>query len=133
MRKEPNVKIERYRTIESRDCSGTNCGSFIYGQLRIIASDGGGWDHVSVSLADRCPTWAEMCEVKDLFFRDDEVVIQLHPAKANHINMHPFCLHLWRPQSQEERDALASKYGEYFAEWPTMWEIPVPPTEMVGF
>src|SRR5262245_54586743 len=26
------------------------------------------WDHVSVSLSHRCPTWDEMCWVKDLFF-----------------------------------------------------------------
>ena len=37
--------------------------------LRVLFSDGLGWDHVSVSLADRCPTWAEMCFIKDLFLR----------------------------------------------------------------
>jgi len=63
----------------------------------VIASDGGGWEHVSVSRQDRCPTWAEMCEVKDLFFGSDEWVLQYHPAASDYVNVHPFCLHLWRP------------------------------------
>lgn len=69
----------------------------------IIASNGGGWDHVSITpkTAERCPKWNEMCTVKDLFFKEDEEVMQLHPAKENHINNHPYCLHLWRPQKEK--------------------------------
>lgn len=69
-------------------------------QLRVIASWNGGWDHVSVSRPNRCPTWNEMDEVKRLFFRPEEVVMQLHPAEADYINRHPFTLHLWRPHDQ---------------------------------
>lgn len=65
--------------------------------LRIIASDGAGWEHVSISLRDRCPTWDEMCWVKDLFWDECDCVMQLHPPKAEWINCHPYCLHLWRP------------------------------------
>lgn len=57
------------------------------------------WEHVSVSLVnDRhdCPTWDEMCFIKDLFWEDDACVVQLHPAKAYYVNQHPGCLHLWR-------------------------------------
>lgn len=57
-----------------------------------------GWDHVSVSLPNRCPRWCEMQFVKDLFFKPEEVVIQYHVGKDDHINFHPYCLHLWRPQ-----------------------------------
>ena len=82
---------------------GLDGGAYViktpFGKLTVIASFGGGWDHVSVSKATRCPTWEEMCYVKDIFFNDDEVVIQYHPAKENYINNHPFCLHLWRPQN----------------------------------
>lgn len=65
--------------------------------LVVIAGAELGWEHVSVSLASRTPTWKEMCKVKDLFWPDDVPVMQLHPAKADHINLHPNCLHLWRP------------------------------------
>jgi hypothetical protein len=36
--------------------------------FKIIVGDDGGWDHVSVSLGKRTPTWDEMCWVKNLFF-----------------------------------------------------------------
>jgi hypothetical protein len=67
--------------------------------LRVIASHGMGWDHVSVSLPNRCPTWEEMSFIKHLFFKPDEVVMQLHVAQAAHINVHNYCLHLWRPHN----------------------------------
>lgn len=69
--------------------------------LRIISSTGlakaeEGWEHVSVSMVDRIPTWEDMCYVKGLFWTDEETVIQFHPPKSLHINCHPNCLHLWR-------------------------------------
>ncbi len=68
--------------------------------LRVIASLSYGWEHVSVSTAKRCPTWDEMCRVKDLFWDDEDVVMQLHPAKSQYVNTHPYTLHLWRPIHQ---------------------------------
>lgn len=65
--------------------------------LRVIAGVGDGWEHVSVSLPNRCPTWAEMCKIKELFWDEDDCVMQLHPPKEDWVNNHEFCLHLWRP------------------------------------
>lgn len=65
--------------------------------MTVVASDGLGWEHVSVSLRDRCPTWEEMCWVKSLFWDEEEVVIQYHHAKSQAVNYHPYCLHLWKP------------------------------------
>ena len=69
--------------------------------LRVISSTGMGWDHVSVSLENRCPNWREMCFIKDLFFDEEETVIQFHPKKSEYVNNHPYCLHPWRPQDFE--------------------------------
>jgi hypothetical protein len=84
----------------------TTTGKFIVrrgnARLTVIASDGGGWDHVSVSLPTRTPSWEEMCAIKDLFFEPTECVMQLHPPKDENISNHPYCLHLWRPQTAEE-------------------------------
>jgi len=79
--------------------------------LTIIFSDGMGWEHVSVSTPSRCPNWAEMCFVKNLFWAPDDVVMQLHPRESAYVNNHPFCLHLWRPKAAT---------------------IPEPPPELVG-
>lgn len=56
-----------------------------------------GWEHVSVSFVDRCPSWMEMSWIKEKFFKPEEVVMQLHVAESDHINVHPYVLHLWRP------------------------------------
>jgi len=68
--------------------------------LRIIASWGMGWDHVSVSRQNRCPNWDEMEQVAALFFEPTETAMQLHVPAADHISFHPFCLHWWRPQGR---------------------------------
>jgi hypothetical protein len=79
--------------------------------LMIIASSDLGWEHVSVSRRNRCPNWAEMSHIKDLFFGDGETVMQLRVPATDHVNDHPYCLHLWRPTKQD---------------------IPRPPAWMVG-
>jgi hypothetical protein len=58
------------------------------------------WEHVSVSGNRRVPNWQEMCFVKDLFWAEEECVMQLHPPKSEYVNCHPFCLHLWRSLEQ---------------------------------
>lgn len=104
------LEVHRRRDLERAHygCEGDDtCGLFIIrdiklkNALKVIASSGEGWDHVSVSLPHRCPTWDEMEHVKRLFFRDDETAMQLHVPPTDHINVHPFCLHLWRPQGVE--------------------------------
>lgn len=53
------------------------------------------WHHVSVSTSSRCPTWKEMCFIKELFF-GDVIVVQFHPLKKGYVNMAKNCLHLWK-------------------------------------
>lgn len=108
-------KVEKYRLTKSKLLKlrlnarmattkeqGHN-GAFLIpkktGSLLCIISDGMGWEHVSVSIhkRDRCPTWDEMCFVKDLFWGDDETVVQYHPRQQDYISQHEYCLHLWKP------------------------------------
>lgn len=77
-------------------------------RLAMIASDGMGWEHVSVhayrSLARiqlRTPNWREMCYVKDLCWDVEDLVIQFHPRKSEYVNNHEQVLHLWRPTDRE--------------------------------
>lgn len=102
--KQNNLEIEKYRDpLRGGDASFGNNGVFMIplkrGWLQVIASDGLSWDHVSVSTPSRCPTWDEMCMVKDLFFDKEETVVQYHPPKSEYVNYHPYCLHLWRHQA----------------------------------
>jgi hypothetical protein len=69
-------------------------------ELRCMAANGEGWDHVSVTASvPRCPSWAEMDAVKRIFFKPEEVAMQLHVTAADHISHHPYCLHIWRPHA----------------------------------
>jgi hypothetical protein len=56
------------------------------------------WDHVSVAPSKKriIPSWDDMCMIKDIFFKEDEAVIQIHPPKNQYVNNMPNCLHLWR-------------------------------------
>lgn len=81
-------------------------------RLCVQASNGGGWEHVSVSLEGlrRCPNWDEMCFVKSIFWEAEDCVVQFHPPESQYVN-NAEVLHLWR------------KIG---------FEFPTPPTLLVG-
>jgi len=69
--------------------------------LRVICTqekldDGNTWEHISVSRADRLPTWEEIVFVKEEFMGTDVEAIQAIPARKDYVNVHQFCLHIWR-------------------------------------
>ena len=118
---------EQYRltngSLASDESYGNN-GAFILPpmianrHLFVIASDGAGFEHVSVSCSAPVkgtklwiPTWVEMCHIKDLFWDPEDCVVQYHPPKSEYVNCHKGTLHLWRPIGVE---------------------IPRPPAWMVG-
>ena len=109
--KNQNIELENWRVIEGvfkSDSSYGMMGAFEIispidnGILCVIADDGkdSQWEHVSVSRKNRCPNWIEMCFVKDLFWDEEETVIQYHPPKSKYVNNHPFALHLWRSKKK---------------------------------
>ena len=79
----------------------------------IICTWDSGWEHVSIN-GRSTPTWDEMCRFKEMFWRNDEVVVQFHPAEADYVNNLEHCLHLWRPIEQY------------------VGKMPVPPAYLVG-
>jgi hypothetical protein len=83
-------------------------------ELKIMSSgpeDRTNWEHVSVSLENRPPNWAEMAFVCDLFWGPEECVVQYRPPHADYINNHPNCLHWFK--------------------W-TGGPFPMPPSHLVG-
>lgn len=112
----PNQFRIRTGAYGSHDSIG-NSGLFewgtLRGRIRVIASNGEGWEHVSVSFENRTPSWEEMCRVKDIFWDEEDAVMQIHPPKSQYVNFAKHCLHLWRPDRADLK-------------------IPLPPTWMVG-
>lgn len=102
MRLKPEVENYRIKKGPLGSPEGLTCGAFDIPfksyTLFAVVSNGkfDGWEHVSVSLKNRCPNWEEMCMVKDLFWDEEETVLQFHVPKSQHINNHPYCLHMWR-------------------------------------
>lgn len=80
------------------------------GYMHVIATSGEGWDHISVSRADRVPDYYEMKYIAELFLKSGEVAMQLYVPSKDHVNIHNNCLHWFRP---------------------TKKEIPLPPKEFV--
>lgn len=102
----------RMRNFDGSSLGDDTCGAFLVPvrnkhirdykrDLSVVASSGYGWEHVSVSHPKKTPTWDEMEFIKRMFFKPEETVMQLHVSVKNHINIHPYCLHLWRPTEVE--------------------------------
>lgn len=118
----PNEYRIRVGDFGTTDAYGNNGGFLIPSPTRkrrtfqVFASDGLGWEHISVCVRIgtgaevQTPLWEEMQYLKQLFWDAEDVVMQLHPAEKNYVNMAANVLHLWRPVGKE---------------------IPVPPVEMV--
>lgn len=72
----------------------------------LFGYDESGWQHVSVSPFKKSilPNWYEMCEVKDIFWRDYEEVIQFFPKKSEYVNVNKNCLHLWRNPKLDDKE-----------------------------
>ena len=69
------------------------------------------WEHLSVSMPNKCPSWEQMCFMKEQFWEDNEACVEYHPKKEDYVNNHNYCLHIWRPYNVE---------------------LPIPPSIMVG-
>lgn len=90
--------LAHYGSAGDETCGAFNvplpCGRMAH----VVASQGEGWDHVSVSLPDRCLMWEEMMFVKRAFFKRDEWAVEFHPPERENRSLHDYCLHLWRPR-----------------------------------
>lgn len=111
-------KILKTRNLTIKGRAGDNAigGSWydsISGKtLNFIFSNQLGWEHLSVSMPSRTPSWDQMCRMKDIFWDKDECCVQYHPKEEDYVNNHPHCLHIWKPVDIE---------------------LPTPPSILVGF
>jgi len=103
--------LERYRNKKGcfKSNEGDNFGLFFIpvtthkAPLKVICAPmDSEWQHVSVSLPNRCPSWSEMNYIKSLFWNDNETVVQFHPKKSEYVDNCKFCLHLWRHKDDHE-------------------------------
>lgn len=110
IKKTPNLFIEA--EAENDGMGGHYYDKYNNKNLNFIFSYQLGWEHLSVSMPNKTPSWEQMCMMKDIFWGEDEVCVEYHPRKEEYVNNHPHCLHIWKP-----RDV----------------EMPTPPSILVGF
>lgn len=110
IRKTPNLVIEA--ETENDGLGGKYYDRVNNKWLNFIFSYQMGWEHLSVSMPSKTPSWDQMCMMKDVFWNKDEACVQYHPKEEDYVNMHPHCLHIWKPTDQD---------------------LPTPPHILVGF
>ena len=80
--------------------------------FHVIVSDQYGWNHLAVTkmtadrktgkfdLANKQPTFQEMEGLKEMFFAEGSVVMQVHIPEKVWENKTPMTLHLWEPKPE---------------------------------
>ena len=146
MRPTPWLTVERHRLSGPMGGEyGWDAGAFAVPHpptavtLRVIASAGFGWEHVSVSLPNRTPNWREMEFVCRLFWTEDECVMQLHPPRSGRpaafrTRRWSGCCAMAEPARWLTREALANHVGvrvDYVARLVKAGKLP-PPSHHLG-
>lgn len=52
--------------------------------------------HVSISYADRDPSWTDIRQVRDAFFPQSVDTMMVLPRAEDYVNCHEHCFHLWQ-------------------------------------
>lgn len=110
IKKTPNLFIEA--ETKNDGMGGKYYDKYTGKWLNFIFSYQMGWEHLSVSMPSRTPTWEQMCIMKDIFWNKNEVCVEYHPREEDYVNNHKHCLHIWRPTHEP---------------------LPIPPSILVGF
>lgn len=110
IKKTPNLFIEA--ETKNDGMGGKYYDKYTGKWLNFIFSYQMGWEHLSVSMPSRTPTWDQMCIMKDIFWNKNEACVEYHPREEDYVNNHKHCLHIWRPTHEP---------------------LPTPPSILVGF
>jgi len=96
------ASAETFR-VNKFSCEGDGYGLFFIpsgseSPLRVLLSDGCGWDHVSIMHPDRPPTNQEVAAVRVMFWEREEIVVEYHDPLVFIPETPVTIRHLWCPQ-----------------------------------
>jgi len=81
-------------------------GAFKMGRCNIIITiETGDW-HLSISTPSESPTYEEIKKARYKYLPDNLVMAQIFPPKADFVNLHPYCHHLWEIGEYESEQKL---------------------------
>lgn len=76
-------------------------GKYVMGRCDVIVTiDDGRW-HLSISIPHCSPSYNEIKTARYMFIPDDVTMAQIFPPRAEFVNLHPFCHHLWEIKTDE--------------------------------
>jgi len=75
-------------------------GAFSKGECRVLITVDLGRKHLSISCANRYPTWDEIADARYHFIGNVDMALIL-PPKVDYVNFHPFTFHLWEIKDSE--------------------------------
>lgn len=79
---------------------------FKKGPLRVLISVDHGRHHMSISCADRNPTWEEIKEARYELLPLGKHFVMALPPPQHYVNQHPFTFHLWECLPEREKDLI---------------------------
>jgi hypothetical protein len=88
-------------------------GSIRAGDLEVLMTkdtkDGQTRIHMSVSHANRLPTWEEMKELREKYLPLNRDFIMFFPKIEDYVNIHPYCLHLVELKESDRLDKFVDR------------------------
>lgn len=101
--------LEKFRVVNGPMASTPEAGNngmfliphqkYAKDRFQVTCSDGMGWEVVSFTYykKNKTPTWDDSCYIKDLFWEEEEAVMQLHRPASLRVSERKFVIALMRP------------------------------------
>jgi len=74
--------------------------------MQILLSVDHGRRHMSISTADRIPTWDEIKHAREQFLPLGKHFVLALPPSQHYVNRHPYTMHLWECLPERESDLI---------------------------
>lgn len=68
--------------------------------------EGAEWTHASMAYRDRVPTYDELVRLKRAVWGSGGWAMQVFPPEREHVNIHPYALHLWGPANGQRPEGI---------------------------
>jgi hypothetical protein len=106
------IPFKLYRQVEQRE---DGCMFISNNKLCVIISgeehNGKKWIHLSLSRNSRVPDYKDITRIKKHFIGDHNKAVMVFPEDKYHVNMHPYCLHLYHCVGNEDGLPEFGRYG----------------------
>jgi hypothetical protein len=83
-----------------------DAAAYSLGECRIMVGSSPLGHHLSIAHPSRYPTWDEVAKARTELLPDEKNFGMMLPPKAEYVDVHTFCFHLWEVEGLKEARAL---------------------------